>query len=83
MAAFSSTFALRRIGRRHPSESEEINTFHDVIREQLASIYQDLYPTEDTVSLGIQDSESKTNINVQRRRIGQPISDRHFHYLSH
>ena len=51
MAAFSSTFAMRRIERRSSSESEEINTFHDVIREQLASIYQDLYPTEETVSL--------------------------------
>ena len=28
-------------------------------------------------------SESKSNINVQWRKIGQPINDRHFHYLSH
>ena len=28
-------------------------------------------------------SKSKSNINVQLRKIGQPISDRHFHYLSH
>ena len=27
--------------------------------------------------------QSEFNINVQWRRIGQPISDRHFHYLSH
>ena len=28
-------------------------------------------------------SQSKSKINVQWRRIGQPINDRHFHYLSH
>ena len=28
-------------------------------------------------------TKSKSNINVQCRGIGQPISDRHFHYLSH
>ena len=50
MAAFSSTFALRRVERRSSSESEEMNMFHDIIREQLASIYQDLYPMEETVS---------------------------------
>ena len=50
MAAFSSTFCLRRIERRSPAESEDMNTFHNIIREQLASIYQDLYPMEDTVS---------------------------------
>ena len=27
--------------------------------------------------------QSKSNINVQCRRIGQPISDWNFHYLSH
>jgi len=48
MAAFSSTFALRRVERRSSSESEEMNMFHDIIREQLASIYQDLYPMEET-----------------------------------
>ena len=33
--------------------------------------------------LGQLKPKSKPNINVQWRRIGQPISDRHFHYLSH
>ena len=28
-------------------------------------------------------TQSKSNINVQWGWIGQPISDRHFHYLSH
>ena len=28
-------------------------------------------------------TQSKSNINVQWKRIGQPISDQHFHYLSH
>ena len=49
MAYLSSTFDLERIDRRNAQEAKEMNRFHNVIREQLASIYQGLYPTEETV----------------------------------
>ena len=49
MAYLSSTFDLERIDRRNAQEAKEMNRFHNVIREQLASIYQDLYPVKETV----------------------------------
>jgi len=35
------------------------------------------------LSVQVSNIEYKSNINVQWRRIGQPINDQHFHYISH